>query len=157
MTDHEKVEYFIDLWDQLAEENPYYGQQLVSLLPESEVDCLAERLPGEKYEAFLASNLERGFGRGLHDCFSAETHIKMFIAFTEARILGELSEETAVCLDGLGRQHPHLVEVFTTVDAADRAPEEFAELGADGLLMFRCMNEEEVSRAQGAGAQSLGE
>ena len=73
-TDEERVAYLVDTLDLLAEENPYPGRDLIALLPESEVACVMEQLPGEQYQTFLESNLTRGFGDQLHECFSDESH-----------------------------------------------------------------------------------
>ncbi len=42
----------------------------------------------------------------------------------------------------------HFVEVSTTLDLAMLAPEEFGEIGRNGLLMLQCMTEEEIIRMQ---------
>ena len=62
----------MDTLDLLARENPYPGRPLIALLPESEVACVVEQLPGEQYRTFLASNLTRGFGDQLHGCFAGQ-------------------------------------------------------------------------------------
>lgn len=152
LTDEERVAYLVSLFDRLAAASPYLGSDLVALLPESEVACVMDELAGE-YQAFLASNLERGFGVGLHDCFSDETHVRMFLETTQARV-GGFSAETNACLADFAREHVHFVEISTTLDPAALTPAEFAEIARDGLLMLECMNEEELVRMQGVGVQS---
>ena len=154
-SDEERVAYLVDTLDLLAEEHPYPGRELIALLPESEVACVMERLPGEQYETFLASSLGRGFGDQLHECFSDESHAQMFIALTNVRSIGGWSEETAACLLDFAREHPHFVEIATTLDLASLPPAEFAEIGRDGVLMMECLSEDEIVRLQGIGASNL--
>ena len=151
-TDEERVAYLVDTLDLLAEENPYPGRELIALLPESEVACVMEQLPGEQYQTFLASNLTRGFGEPLHGCFSDESHAQMFIALTQSRVAGGFSDDTVACLLSFAREHVHFVEITTTLDPATLTPAEFAEIGRDGFRMFECMSEDEIVRMQEFGA-----
>jgi hypothetical protein len=154
-TDTERVGYLVGMLDQLSEENPYLGSDLVGLLPASEVACVQEQLGGAEYGTFLDSNLTRGFGDELHQCFSDESHATMFIAMAQARFTGALSDDTVSCILDLAIEHPHFVEISTTLDPASLTPEEFAEIGRDGLLMLECMTGEELTRIQNIGALGL--
>lgn len=153
-TDEERLAYLVDIFDRLAEAAPYLGSELVALLPASEAACVEEQLGGDRYQAFLASNLTRGFGDEVRDCFSDESYTRMFLATTQARV-GAFSDETVACLSDLAREHVHFVEISTTLDAETLTPAEFAEISNDGLLMLECMNEDELVRLQGIGAQNL--
>ena len=155
-TDEERIAYLVGVLDQINAANPIPGSELIALLPESEVMCVQEQLPGDEYEAFLASNLERGFGDQLHECFSDDSHARIFIMLTDVRSIGGWSDETAACLLDLAREHPHFVEITTTRDPASLSPADFTEVARDGLLMLECMSEEEIGKLQNIGAQGLG-
>ena len=154
-TDQERVGYLVGMLDQLAEANPYLGSNLVALLPASEVACVQEQLGEAEYGAFLDSNLTRGFGDELHQCFSDESHSAMFIAMAQVRFTGALSDDTVSCILDLTTEHPHFVEISTTLDPASLTPAEFAEVGRDGLLMLECMTGDELTRIQNIGALGL--
>ena len=155
-TDEERIAYLVGVFDQISAANPIPGSELIGLLPESEVMCVQEQLPGDEYEAFLASNLERGFGDQLHECFSDDSHARIFIMITNVRSIGGWSDETTACLLDFAGEHPHFVEITTTRDPASLPPADFTEVARDGLLMLECMNEEEIGKLQNIGAQGLG-
>ena len=79
----------------------------------------------------------------------------MFIAMAQVRFTGALSDDTVSCILDLAIEHPHFVEISTTLDPESLTPEEFAELGRDGLRMLECMTGDELTRIQNIGALEL--
>ena len=150
MAESEKAASLKNLYAAIDAASSLTGEDLVSLLPESEATCVRDALSEGEYEALLSATPLRaaGLGAGAAECLSLDSLAAFFVSASDAGI-GGLSDESAACIDGFVRANPAFVPVFASYLGDDSSPfsaAEFIEVAQGGLEVFECLNEDETGR-----------
>ena len=124
---------------------------LVGFMTDDEVQCILDHfgITREQFDAMVQTRMTGGgasFG-GQTGCVTTEFYARMFVPVVDA-YLGPLSDDSLACLADFASEHSHAVAFIGQSAGSSVDPEDFAEIAADGQLMFQCMQDEELRRVQ---------
>ena len=160
MSDREKVELTVRLWNGIAGRNPPDAEHIVAALTEAEINCYMQNLniTREQLVALTAGVLSGALpvsgSRNL--CLTPETNSRIFASTVSAAYDG-LSAETEACMAAFALEHPDYV-ALTTNNACNpeaMSESEFIEIADDGLQVLGCVTEDELGHIQAVLAEVL--
>ena len=150
----EKANFLVTVISSTLTASPFSGQDLLDVLPESEVECLQTSLP-EPLFAMIA-NAPSVAGGELQDappqlmaCLSPESLIQI-PGEIMARGMGATSDDSRACTIEFSLTHGRYVDLVRTYSehAEDLSPEDFVEIADNGFKLFSCLTDEELVQFQ---------
>lgn len=151
LSNAEKKEFTVGMWLALDSVSEATGADIFGLLTSDEAACVSDTLNAEQLAAIVSATPLNAItiGSPASDCISHETNIMILTSGMEWAI-GDVSEESHVCLMEFARDNPAYVDLFTSgLEGIMATPaDEFAVITAAGNDQYDCMTEDEMMRVQ---------
>ena len=150
----EQAAFQVAMMSNSLEASPFTGQDLLAVLPESEVECLQANLP-EPVFAMIANAPSVAGGElsaappQLMACISPES-LGRIPAEVMVRGMGASSDESQACVVEFISAHSHYIELVRAFQdhAKDLSEADFLEIAEDGFKLFSCLTDEELAQFQ---------
>lgn len=151
MSNAEKRDFTLDLWEGVDRNAHATGADIVGLLSEQELACVTNELSAEQMAAVATAKPLQAVtvANEVIHCIDPETEIEIFVKGLEWG-LADFSEDSLDCLRGFAREHPEYVSLvrsgidnMRTMDA-----DEFIEIVDGGLGQYDCMTDLELQTIQ---------
>ena len=145
----EQLAYALRIWSTETGVSTLTGQDLADVLDAEDETCLRDK-HGAGYDTLLTTTLpdHPAAAEFLGEC-RPEQPAAAF-ATVLSGVAGGLSDASRSCLEAVGTEHPHIVDIVHTgeFDDSGTSAEEMAHLVGDVRLIWDCYTVEELERVQ---------